>query len=67
MVPVTRVQVLDKAVYIFHITNTLWKKNESNYYSSRYELIVGQTWLFNLGMAAGQGEGKLNLNLLNSV
>ena len=28
--------------------------------------IVGQTGLFNLGMATGQGEGKLNLDLLDS-
>ena len=32
-----------------------------------YGQIVGQTVFFSLGEATGLGEGKLNLNLLNST
>ena len=60
---VNQVQIMDEAVYISHST---WERYESNYSPSSYGQMVGQTGLFNLGMAAGQ-EGKLNLNLLNFI
>ena len=47
----TWVQILDKAVYISHSTNTLGKGTSPT--------IVGQTGLFNLDMATAIGEEKL--------
>ena len=53
---VTRVQILDEADCISYNTNTLGKGMNL---LSNYGQIVGQTELFNLGMATGLGEGKL--------
>ena len=54
-----RVQILDEAVCISHIANTLGEKYESNYSLSSYGSIVGQTGLFNLGIAISLRGGKL--------
>ena len=50
------VQILDEAVCISHYAYTLGERHASNYSSSSYEEIVGQTGLFNLGMATGLEE-----------
>ena len=36
-----------------------WERYEFNYSPSSYGKTVGQTWLFNLGLATGLEEGKL--------
>ena len=63
----TRIQILKEAVCIPHSASTFGEKYESNYSSSSYEQIVGLTWLVNPGMTTDLGEGKINLNLLNSA
>ena len=55
----TWVQILDKAVDISHNANSLGKGTILDYSPSCYGYIVGQTELFNLGMATGLGEEKL--------
>ena len=57
----TRVQVVDVACLHFHI------RYESNYSLSSYGQIVGQTRLFNLGMATGQGGGNLFNSALKKI
>ena len=62
----TKVQFLDKAVWISHSINTLGEKYASNYSFSSYGLIVRQTGLFNLGKASCLRKRRiLNSNLLN--
>ena len=56
---VTQVQILDKIDNISHNTNTLGKGYESNYSTSSYGKIIGQTRFFSLGEAISLGEGKL--------
>ena len=63
----TRVQILCKAVCISHSTNTFGKDMNPNYSLSSNGQIVGQTELFNFGMATSLGERKLNSDLLNSA
>ena len=55
----------DEDVCISHSTNILLERYVFNYSSFSYKKIVGQRELFNPGMAASLGEGKLNSNLLN--
>ena len=50
--------ILGEIVCISHSGNT-FGKNESNYSSSRYGYIVGQTAHFNFGMVTGLGKGKV--------
>ena len=52
---VTKVQFLDEAVWISHSTNTFRKGGNPTILSP----TVGQTGLFNFGMAASLREGKL--------
>ena len=54
-----QVQILNKTVDISHNTNTPMKRHESNYSPFKYELIVGQTGFFNLGMTTTRGEVNL--------
>ena len=49
------VQILDEGVYISHLN--FWEQYESNYSSSRYELIVEKTGHFNLAMAISLWKG----------
>ena len=56
---VTGVQIQGETVWFSHCANSFGKKYESNYPPSSYELIVGQTGLFNHGIATSLGERKL--------
>ena len=53
------VQFLHKGVCISFCTRTLGKGMNSSLLPTSYEWIVGQTWLFSLGMTTSLGEGKL--------
>ena len=52
---VTRFQILDETLCISHSTNSLEKGKHSIILPS-----VGQIWLFNLDIATGLGDEKLN-------
>ena len=55
-----RVQILDEAVYIPHSVNTFWKgMNPTILPPAILSPEVGQTGIFNLGMATGLGERKV--------
>ena len=64
---VTQVQILDKTVCISHSGNALGKAKNPTILHPAMGKIVWLTVLFNLSMVTGLGEGKLNLNLLNST
>ena len=55
---VTKFQALVKAA-VFHLEPIILRKYTSNYSPFSYGLIVGQIELFNLGMVAFLGKGKL--------
>ena len=54
-----QVQILDKAVCISHNVNILGKGMNLIIPPPAIGKIVGQTGIFNLGMATGLEEGKL--------
>ena len=54
---VTRVQILNKVVYISHCSYSFGKGQESNY-GERELVSIGKTRPFNLDMAISQGERK---------
>ena len=56
---VTKVQILDKTVYMSYRANTLGKGMNSVILLLAMGKIVGLTELFNFGMATSLGEGKL--------
>ena len=56
---VTKVQILDKAAYISHSTNTFGKGMYPTILSPAMSKIVEQTGFFNLDNATSLGEGKL--------
>ena len=51
--------ILDEAVYISHSANTLGKVMNATILPSALDKILGQTGLFNHGIATSPGEGKL--------
>ena len=53
-------------LFTFHIEFILLGKIEIQWFSLNYEKIVGQTELFNLGIATDL-EGKLNSNQSNTA
>ena len=55
----TYVQILDEAVWISHSSNTFGKVMHPLILFPAMGKIVGQTELFNLGMATDLGEEKL--------
>ena len=66
MDPVNRVQVLDEAVSISLSTNSLGKGKNPPTLPAAMGKIVGRIRLFNLSVAADQGEGnsiKLHLKI----
>ena len=63
----TRVQILNETGCISRCTNTLGKGMNPLILPPATGKIVGQSRFFSLGETTSQGEGKLNLNLLNSA
>ena len=62
-----RIQILDEAVYIFHIAQIPLEKILIQKFSLQLWVNGRVDWLFDLGMATGLTEGKLNSNLLKSA
>ena len=55
----TRVKILDEAVYIFQSSNTPGKGMNPIIIPLGISKIIEQTGLFNFGMTTGEGEWKL--------